>query len=95
MPDHQQRLIEAAVIALPTAVLAAIGWLAHTLVTLRKIPNYPILVGGVLLSGFVAYAGCVLLIALGLDPLLAAPIASIVGASGKEGFAYFLAKAKG
>jgi hypothetical protein len=94
MSENGRSLIEAAAVALPTAVLAGIGWLAHTLVTTKKIPDYPELVGGILLSGFVAYAGVCLMMAMGMEASLAAPVASILGASGKDGFNYFLSKAK-
>lgn len=91
MPHHQieQKALEEIFRSGPPALMAAIGWFAHTLATAKKIPEAHRLVGGVMLAGFVGWVGVVILThTFSIPPDLAAAIASIIGSSGGKGYRY-------
>ena len=93
--DTARRVYEAATIALPASVLAGIGFLSHALMSPQKNPNAVQIIGGTLFAGFVAWAGCMLLMSMGMSGNMAAPVSAILGASGQRGFDYFLSKSTG
>lgn len=74
----------------PSAVLASIGWFAHTLATYKKLPEPHRLAGGAMLAGFVAWVGVVILNHLfQMDAQLSTVAAAMIGSGGERGYKYF------
>jgi hypothetical protein len=70
--------------------MSILGYVAHTLSADDPKVNTKRFVGGILLSAFVGWASVQFLTFTGMDANLAAPIASVMGASGNKGFEWLI-----
>ncbi len=93
MDRSDDRLLHILMIAIPTGMMGAMFWLGHLWATAKQRPDLYQTIGGLMLAGFVAWTGCMLLMASGLPAELASPIAAIIGASGERGYEYFFNRA--
>ena len=83
-PD--KHLIDMLLVSIPAAVLSILGFMGHMLLSTAKLPKAHQLVGGIMFSGFIGWAMCLLLLHTGMDSTLCAAVASTVGATGERGF---------
>lgn len=92
--EAMQKLIDSAIVAFPSGAMAALGWLAHTLA--KDDPLLPTrkFVGGLMLSAFVGWGTCNLLMFCGVHAELAATLSSVIGASGAKGWEWLLSRAR-
>ena len=70
--------------------MSILGYVAHTLSADDPKINTKRFVGGIMLSGFVGWAAAQVLTFTGMDVNLAAPLASVIGASGNKGFEWLI-----
>ena len=72
-----------------SAFLGTIGFLSHTLAIAKEL-DYRRLVGGMLMAGFTSSISVLLMMASDMNPMVAAPLAAMLGASGEYGFNFVL-----
>lgn len=76
--------------SVPSAIVAATGWLSHTLATAKKLPSPRVIAGRMMLSGFIGWVGVVILQHMfSMEPTFAAACASIIGSQGENGYKLF------
>lgn len=92
--QHWDKILE----FLPFSVMAATGWVAHTILvgykkTGKIMFDTRYMIAGILMSGFVAWCVANLLMAIGLQVDTAGATAAMIGAAGERGWEAVFAKA--
>lgn len=80
--------------AIPTAIMAALGWIGFHLSKDDPKLNTAKFVGGVVLSSFTGGAICILLQETGIHPNVASVVAAAVGSSGIKGYEWLVSRAE-
>lgn len=70
--------------------MSILGYVAHALSVDDPKINTSRFIGGVMLSAFVGWCTVQCLLFTGIDANLAAPLASVIGASGNKGFEWLI-----
>lgn len=80
--------------AVPTGIMAALGWIGFHLSKDDPKINTAKFVGGILLSSFTGGAICILLQETGLHANISAVVAAAIGSSGIKGYEWLVARAE-
>lgn len=92
--EQLDKIVAGLVIGVPSALLAMLGAFAHYMSKDDPSIKTKQLVGAVLLSGFTGLLACALLLQLGLNPMLCACVASVIGSTGSKGYDWMVQKAQ-
>ena len=82
-------------IGVPAGALSMVGYVGHVLAYSSKKVTARRFTGGVMFAGFAGWVAYSIIAHTGVHPEVAAPIASIIGASGDRGFELLFRYAKG
>lgn len=86
---QDNKTMEIVTIAASASFLGMVGWIGHVLAVMKDL-DYKRFVGGILFAGFTSSISCLLMLATDTNPLFAAPLSAMVGASGEYGFNFML-----